>query len=206
MAKKKAKKPVKNEDANEVKKGFFSRHSDVIPEKENTRVQTVIVDKPIIIHDRPRHIYSGREESFDAEESRYHKRKKRGAVEDVVEEDYVSEEDFGQDAGDESGFSEGEAGGDSMAAEDDMESFDENIENEVKRRHPRSRGLFSNVWWKKAIIWGVLVWLLILVLEIAMQAIGLVEVDLRRQWWFLLGGLVVAAMIYFGVIESRLKI
>jgi hypothetical protein len=66
--------------------------------------------------------------------------------------------------------------------------------------------MFLNVWWKKALLWAFLFWLGILALGLAMQAMKLIIVDLTRQWWILLAGLIVLMMIYFKFFEGKIRI
>ena len=86
----------------------------------------------------------------------------------------------------EEGYAEGQAGG--------------------AKTHVRSHGMFTNLWWKKAIIWAVFAWLIILGIGLAMQAMKLSEVDLTRQWWILLGILIVISMIYQKLFAGKIKI
>ncbi|MFA6064297.1 MAG: hypothetical protein WCW44_03660 [archaeon] len=167
---------------------------------------------------------------FDSRRSRYLKRKQMEAdldensIDDT--EDPVPlqkgkkqvEENF--DSNEEAPLEEGEANEegavdefgeplDDETGETGEENIDESGEEEPMPQvssHTRSRAMFVNVWWKKAIFWAVLLWLVILLIELGMQSMRLIEVDLTRQWWVVLGGLVVVLMIYFKFFEGKLKI
>ncbi len=222
----------KESEPKELDKGFFARHSDVLPPepKERTRVKTFIVEKPIIIHEKPQHITvdsepRGLARIFNSKKSRYAKKKPLSEYEEAP----VSEEepmvDDGESNPDELGEEplEGEEdlGGEPVEGEDGLtdESVDggeEDLGDEpggdigdeefVKKKHARSRGMFVNVWWKKAIMWAVLIWVVVLGFELLLQAGKFVEVDLTRQWWFLLAGLIVICMIYFKFIDGKLSL
>ncbi|MCX6804253.1 MAG: hypothetical protein NTY48_06860 [Candidatus Diapherotrites archaeon] len=232
------------------KRSFFARNSDVLRDvpKVQTRVKTFIVEKPIIIHDKPQHVnISSSEDSkrnvFDSRLSKYSKSKRRKGFEDEdfgaasgAEKEFAEDEslegseeelnenmkgerksankeldEFGDNGvtndefGNEEGLSEGE--GEVEGSSEFSETGEEDLSAEEsgvsQGGHSRSRGLFVNVWWKKALLWSVLVWVFILLLEFAMQAIKLVEVDLSRQWWFLLAGLIVLSMIYFKFLDRK---
>jgi len=117
-----------------------------------------------------------------------------------LEEGEVSEEgavdEFGEPLDDELG----------ETGEETLEEGAEDVPLQQVGSHTRSRAMFVNVWWKKAIFWAVLLWLMILLIEIGMQAMKLIEVDLTRQWWVVLAGLIVILMIYFKFFEGKLKI
>ncbi len=233
----KSQKPVFEETPKGFDKGFFSRHKDVLPseQKERTRVKTFIVEKPIIIHEKPQHFtIRGSDEPrglariFNSKKSRYAKKKLPSEYEKVPSEDDsdlneadADSVDLGEEVPEgEEGLTEEEAAageeepidGESEAelnGEEDLgdEPSGELTDEEfVKKKHARSRGMFINVWWKKAIMWAVLIWVIVLGFELLLQAGNFVQVDLTRQWWFLLGGLIVICMIYFRFIDGKLSI
>jgi len=98
---------------------------------------------------------------------------------------------------------EAELGGETL---DEEYADEEGALNGKMKGHYRSNGLFSNVWWKKAILWAVLIWIIILGVELGMQAMKLIEVDLTRQWWVLLGIMIVLSMIYQKFFSGKIKI
>lgn len=210
----------------EKRMGFFAMHRDVLPKEpvERTRVKTFIVEKPIIIQEKPQRIVVSREDGdeFDSKKNHYSKRKHV----DDFKEDYV---DYGEGRsyGDESeedddlGVGDEEVGvpddyGPDVGIEEDRDfgenkgggvkgGFNEKDFYTKKSIHSRSYGLFENVWWKKAIIWAIVIWLLVLFFELGMQAIGLVEVGLTRQWLFLLIGFLGILLIYFRIFDGKIN-
>ncbi len=217
VKKAKSKRGAKREPTvREKKMGFFARHSDVLQSApvERTRVKTFIVEKPIIIQEKPQRIVVPEEEGmFDSKKSRYSKKKRLEAPKEEYEEgeEELSEEgELGEegseegDAIDDYGAEGGVEGEEGFGEEGEAGSSEEMI-SQGKNVHARSHGLFQNIWWKKAIIWAVMVWLLVLILELVMQALNLVQVDLTRQWWFLLGGFLVVSLIYFRIFDGKIK-
>jgi len=229
----KAPKMVKSKDFD---KGFFVRNKDILPPEtvERTRVKTFIVEKPIIIHDKPQHITMGEEPMgidriFNSKKSRYHKKKFVGDYEEAPQNDDSNLDDDSNisELEEETPASEGQLEGDEQSLDnevdtsedvsgDAVESGEEDLGDEpggditdedfVKKKHARSRGLFVNIWWKKAIIWAVLIWVIVLGFELLLQYGNFVQVDLTRQWWFLLAGLIVICMVYFRFVDGKLKI
>jgi hypothetical protein len=203
-----SKKSVSNE-------GFFQRMKEVIksemPQLEKVRVKTFIVEKPVIIHDRGQRIDSDNRKVFDSKKSRYDKvsiatglglvkEKKR-----LVEEEFDEESEF---AGETS--SSDELGEEYSQSEDDFQEEGESDQlgedysvEDSSKKHVRSRGMFNNIWWKKALFWSILFWLLVLAVSMAMQAMKLIVVDLTRQWWVLLGIIILIGMVYFKFIDGK---
>ncbi|MEI7961638.1 MAG: hypothetical protein WCI04_04860 [archaeon] len=213
---------VQNEVVREKPMGFFQRTKDIIRQEspqKTVRVKTFIVEKPIIIHEKPQHINISGDDGDEvtiSEDRKKFKRKFRGVeleeapepvVDDADSDELGAEDDFANDSdiSDDASGELGETGED--VADDELVGGEggDDIESQVKRKHVRSRGMIINVWWKKAILWGFLAWILILLLELGMQSIGLVVVDLTRQWWILLAGILVISLFYCGVVESRVK-
>jgi len=214
--------------------GFFQRMKEIIksemPQPERVRVKTFIVEKPVIIHDKAQKYDSDEDLSYDSKKSRYSrnslatgmglvKSKKKINEEDEVDQTLESD-DFSEastdseildaDATDE--FSEKIGNEDSSLVDegsvgDEVEDLEESAPISAKAlTHPRSRGMFDNIWWKKALFWSILVWLFILAVSMAMQALKLIIVDLTRQWWMLLGIIIVIEMIYFKFFDGKLNI
>jgi hypothetical protein len=219
----------------EVPMGFFSRFKDVIPpqqKKETVRVKTFIVEKPVYVQAPAERMLPPSQkygltnedyERYDARKSRY--AKKREEIDDaefdsnereklaarkkrpVQEEELDSEVDDGAAEVD---YAEGDDQFEENPADAPMDDED-GVENEMPveqpaQKHVRSRGMFLNSWWKKALLWAFVIWLGILLIELGMHAIKLIQVDLTRQWWVLLGGLIFISMIYFKFFEGKIKL
>ncbi|VVB75718.1 Uncharacterised protein [uncultured archaeon] len=212
--------------------GFFQRLKDVLPEqrpaaKETVRVKTYIVEKPVYINAGERGRVSPPPQKygfddgkkFDSRKSRYAKRRaeKEIAPEDNPEEfndegltqqdELSAGETEGEDAlaqGDEQ-FEEG-AGAEGEALEGEGE-FDDGAEEggsatSLDNPH-RSRVMFNGIWWKRALFWGILAWLIILAGEVALHAINLVDLNLNRQWWVLLGIIIFISLIYHAFFADK---
>jgi len=213
--------------------GFFQRLKDVLPEqrpiaKETVRVKTYIVEKPVYINagDRgrvspPPQKYGFREngKKLDSRKSRYSKRKIQEEIaaeegqeefndEGLTEQDEMSagemegegalsgEENFEEDAGVEGQALEGEEGefdenADSMPGEEDASS------------HHRSRVMFNGVWWKRALFWGILAWLLVLGMAVVLKTLGLIDLNPNRQWWVFLGIIIFISLIYHAFFADK---
>lgn len=201
----------------DFEKGFFERFKDILPDqkKETVRVKTYIVEKPVFISPPTERVRAqsekydleeGLEDRIDSRKSRYSKKKqiikdpleKELNEDEALEPEQEVEEDLVDDG---SELDEGE------------EPIDENVEYaqgeeavEAMPRpgtHIRSRAMSNNVWWKKALFWAILVWLFILGVSMGMQALKLIQVDLTRQWWILLAGIIVIALIYFKFLDGK---
>lgn len=207
--------------------GFFQRMKEIIksemPQPEKVRVKTFIVEKPVIIHDKAQN-YDSDDSIYDSKRSRYSREsvatgmglvrpKKKVIREEDLDAssddeqfaddssddlDSQGEEDLGEQEGNEdSELSEGSL----IDGEDDLGA--ENPLNTPSPTHTRSRGMFNNIWWKKALFWAILVWLFMLAVSMAMQAMKLIMVDLTRQWWVLLGIMIVIEMVYFKFLDGK---
>ncbi|MFA5360909.1 MAG: hypothetical protein WC290_00500 [archaeon] len=203
-----SKKSVSNE-------GFFQRMKEVIksemPQLEKVRVKTFIVEKPVIIHDRGQRIDSDNRKVFDSKKSRYDKvsiatglglvKEKKRLVEEEVDEEseFAGETSSSDELGEEYSQSEDDF---QEEGESDQLGEDYSVEDSSKK-HVRSRGMFNNIWWKKALFWSILFWLLVLAVSMAMQAMKLIVVDLTRQWWVLLGIIILIGMVYFKFIDGK---
>jgi hypothetical protein len=220
----------------EVPMGFFSRFKDVIPpqqKKETVRVKTFIVEKPVYVpapRERmmpPAQKYGLTDEDYeryDARKSRYAKRKDE--IDDsqnfdsneserlvqkkrrVVQEEELDSE--AQEGGQEVDYAEGddqfEENPEDQTVDDEEATQEEMPVEQTSQKHVRSRGMFLNSWWKKALLWAFVIWLGILLIELGMHAMKLIQVDLTRQWWVLLGGLIFISMIYFKFFEGKIKL
>lgn len=213
--------------------GFFQRMKEIIksemPRPENVRVKTFIVEKPVIIHDKAQSYDSNDNSTYDSKKSRYSRnsiatgmglvKQKKRVVEEETSEVNSEDEQFGDDSAqadeldaNSDEFTQAESDEDLSLVDsgDVSEEGEGDIDEEPLAAqaptHTRSRGMFNNVWWKKALFWSILVWLFILAISMAMQAMKLIMVDLTRQWWMLLGIIVVLEMIYFKFFDGKLNI
>jgi len=203
----------------ELEKGFFERLKDILPEqkRESVRVKTFIVEKPVYMQAPPTRITAPRQkynldDDYEQLENKMDSRKSRYAKKKVLVEE--TDEPLEELADGEESISEAGALADEDAPLDGEEALDENGEplmdgmeegsTALPKTHVRSKGMFNNVWWKKALFWAILAWLLILAVEMGMQAMKLIQVDLSRQWWILLAGIIVLSMIYFKFFEGKI--
>ncbi len=213
--------------------GFFQRMKEIIksemPRPEKVRVKTFIVEKPVIIHDKAQSYGSSDNSTYDSKKSRYSRnslatgmglvKQKKRVVEEESDEINSEDEQFNDDSAqadefdansDEFTQTESDEELNLVDSGDVSEEGEGNIEEEPAAEqaptHTRSRGMFKNIWWKKALFWSILVWLFILAISMAMQALKLIIVDLTRQWWMLLGIIVVIGMIYFKFFDGKLNI
>ena len=72
--------------------------------------------------------------------------------------------------------------------------------------HIRSRGLFDNVWWKKGLLKGVLLWIVLVVIFYLFDLLGMVEVVDPKRWAFFLVFLLVIGMAYEKFMAGRIQI
>ncbi|HNV01219.1 MAG TPA: hypothetical protein PKK60_02210 [archaeon] len=198
----------------------------VRPKEKEVRVKTFIVERPVYISSDKKFPARGYDNVYDAKESKYNKsrneideskfkkdeysdfeekgaeeqtyRSKRRAqrnreeVEEPIEEDYVEGEEFTEEE-----YSE------------DQEPIDELPEEDIQKEpqgHFRSRGLFTNVWWKKALLWGAVWWIGIFVFTFLLQVLGLIIIDLSRDWLFLFIVIEVFSLVYQKFFSGKLKI
>ncbi|MFA5931623.1 MAG: DUF308 domain-containing protein [archaeon] len=225
MAKKKSK-PAKRKFAAkkapvliEDTKGFFERFKDIIPQqkKETVRVKTFIVEKPVYVSAPQERVYhppqkyvmdEADQKRFDSRQSRYSKRNQK--KQDEVPQEEMDEPQIGEEGSEE--FANEAPVGDDFDENGEQEVTDEEgaVQEEGESAelpastHVRSRGMVKNIWWRKALFWAILVWLIILAISMGMQAIKLIEVDLTRQWWMLLAGLIVIMLVYFKFFEGKI--
>ena len=102
---------------------------------------------------------------------------------------------------------------------DESEEFDENqevdeldetnesddFENEepieVPSGHLRSHGLFQNVWWKKGLLRGFLVFVILIVFLYLFDFAGLIAVENWKRWLFFL-----VVVLVFGLAYEKFKL
>ncbi len=222
--------PVSRSNDNE---GFFQRMKEIIksemPKPEKVRVKTFIVEKPVIIHDKAQKYNSDEDDVYDSKKSRYShgsisnemnliRQKKKTVKEDDFDQEPAQEDEFAEgesseelDAQGEENLGEQEIGDDSELSEEAPIEGEDDLGEDVPAEaatltHTRSRGMFNNIWWKKALFWAILTWLFILAISMAMFAMKLITVNFERQWWVLLAIIILVEMIYFKFFEGKLKI
>ena len=169
--------------------------------KEIVRVKTFIVEKPVYVQTPTRFqrikekipLYSGGD-------SRYSKQKE-------FEDDYANkgiEENFDGPLDTPLDDSVNEPL-DENFDESINESMDEPVGEEVgKKGHVRSRGLFKNIWWKKGILKGIFVWLLIVIFVYVLDFFGMAEVVDAKRWAFFFILLVIFGMGYQKYLSGKI--
>ncbi len=195
-----AKKTVKKSTPKRKPRTKSSRPKVKTRVKETVRVKTFIVEKPVYV-EAP----AGRRESaararhpdsfqvFDSSDSRY-------AKEDSKENDYSeptipgkeNEEGFDDFPEDESEFDESLPEGEELPREGE------------DGKHPRSRAMFSKIWWKRAFWQAAAIWLAIFIFAFFMDFVNLSEVELQRNWAFLFIGIFVLTLIYQKYLKGKL--
>ena len=90
--------------------------------------------------------------------------------------------------------------------QDPIEELPEDVIRATPKGHFRSRGLFTNVWWKKALLWGAVWWLGIFAFTFLLQVLGLIIIDLSKDWLFLLIVIEVFSLVYQKYFSGKLKI
>ncbi|MEK6959016.1 MAG: hypothetical protein AABW59_03160 [archaeon] len=77
---------------------------------------------------------------------------------------------------------------DDEALPEDEEVMDEGAGEQVEAKeksHFRSRGMFTNKWWKKALLWAFLFWAVVFIFGFALETTKLGNIDIGRNWFFL---------------------
>jgi hypothetical protein len=72
--------------------------------------------------------------------------------------------------------------------------------------HIRSNGLFNNVWWKKGLLKGIVLWLVFVVIFYVFDLLGMVEVIDWKRWAFFLIFLALIGMAYEKFMVGRIQI
>ncbi len=197
----------------------------VRPKEKEVRVKTFIVERPVYISSDKKFPARGYDNVYDAKESKYNKAKRE------IEEDKFKEEEYGEREVDEENYrnkrrlqrsrgeveepieeeyvegEEGEFSEEEYA--EDQEPIDDLPEEDIQKEpagHFRSRGLFTNVWWKKALLLGAVWWIGIFAFTFLLQVLGLIIIDLSRDWLFLLIVILVFSLVYQKFFSGKLKI
>jgi hypothetical protein len=191
----------------------------VAPKEKEVRVKTFIVEKPVYVPLGRKVSQSEYDEEadvkYDSRRSRYAKRKtdldndslddKSEHPEDeyVDDEKAVDEKELAEEG--EEGFeeeaSEGEEFSDDSAAEPLTDAEMQNVQ-----KHVRSRGLFLNSWWKKALLWGFVEWIIVLAFVVVLQFMKLADLDPNRNWWIFLAILLSLNLIYQKFLAGKVSI
>jgi hypothetical protein len=101
--------------------------------------------------------------------------------------------------------------------EENEEDFSENEEDYAEepldtnpvptpQGHIRSNGLFDNVWWKKGLLKGIILWLAVVVIFYLFDVFGLVQVIDWKRWAFFLVFLAIIGMAYEKFMAGRIQI
>jgi hypothetical protein len=95
---------------------------------------------------------------------------------------------------------------------DDSEDFDNFSEGEKdfidvnSKGHFRSRGLFKSVWWKRGILKGFIVWLIIAGIFHFFDFVGLVVVIDWKRWFFFLIFIIIIGLAYEKFLINHIKL
>jgi len=189
MVKKKTKQKVKTHTRAHKKK---KRAKTKV--KETVRVKTFIVEKPVYVQAPSR--FSRLKEKiplYSGDNSRYAKQKEY--EENYAQEDYQdvkNDEELNQPM-------------DDLSDEPVDESFEEPVDGDAPQtEHMRSRGLFQNIWWKKGLLKGFFVWLLIVVFVYVLDFFGMAEVVDVKRWVFFLILLLILGMGYQKYLSGKI--
>jgi hypothetical protein len=130
----------------------------------------------------------------DLKSNTYVKNKSIEIGDDAFED---NEFDENQDFEDDKGFDESNEFDENQDFDNnDLKETKENNDKKIGYSHLRSKGLFQNIWWKKGILKGFLVWLLIVVIFYVFDFFGLVEVIDWKRWLFFLFFILIIGMAY----------
>ena len=152
---------------------------------------------------------------YDSRRSRYAKKKTdidNDSLDDKSEhldEEYADDEkSVGEnEVNEEEGFEEesepveSEEFGDDSAAQPLTEEEMKNVQ-----KHVRSRGMFLNSWWKKALLWGFIEWIIVLAFVVVLQFMKLADLDPNRNWWIFLAILVALNLIYQKFFSGKINL
>ncbi|MBT4870411.1 MAG: hypothetical protein HON47_02465 [Candidatus Diapherotrites archaeon] len=172
--------------------------------KEIVRVKTFIVEKPVYV-EAPSRFQRLKEKipSYSGNESRYSKQKEEKYQEAPMQEDTFENENYDEPLDEAVEEPLDESVGEPM--EDPMaESFDETgEESQDVKSHIRSRGLFKNIWWKKGLLKGFFLWILIVIFVYILDLFGMAEVVDAKKWIFFLVLLLIFGMGYQKYISGK---
>jgi len=168
--------------------------------KETVRVKTFIVEKPVYVQAPSR--FSRLKEKiplYSGDNSRYSKQKE-------FEDDYSNkdaEENFEESLDTPLDDSVDEQMGENFDEPMD-DSMEDSVEEVGTKGHSRSRGFFKNIWWKKGLLKGFFVWLLIVVFIYVLDFFGMAEVVDAKRWTFFLILLLILGMGYQKYLSGKI--
>jgi len=181
--------------------------------KETIRVKTFIVEKPVYV-EAPSRFQRLRQRlpKYSGEESRYSRRREEDFEEDFDEHDQKKEstkankeyldDDYSATQGNEP--LEGEEAFEESGEFD--ESLDETGETpQATGGHLRSRGLFNNVWWKKGMLKGFFLWVVIVIFVYLLDILGMAQVVDAKRWLFFLVLLLILGMGYQKYLSGKVS-
>ncbi|MFA5357727.1 MAG: hypothetical protein WC308_02285 [archaeon] len=187
--------------------------------KETVRVKTFIVEKPVYVPSK-----GLVERDFEEEEriaakdydskwsSHFRKRMPEFAKAPRGEKDDVDEKDFNEEkkedeVADDYSEDESEDAGNEEFGNEKLSEVDVNAAmGSAPTGHARSRGLFNNSWWKKAILKGFAIWLAILVLAYIMDFLKMVNVEGMINWAGFLAFLIMVSLIYEKFLKGKVNV
>jgi hypothetical protein len=201
MAKKKTKrKTVKKSPKRKTPTKKKKRSTPKTRTKEVVRVKTFIVEKPVYV-EAPSRFQRLKEKIplYSGNESRYSKQKEEKYQEDPMQEESFENENYDEPVEEPLDESLEDQ------VEDPMdESLDEPVEeSQDAKSHIRSRGLFKNIWWKKGLLKGFFVWILIVIFVYILDLFGMAEVVDVKRWVFFLVLLLILGMGYQKYISGK---
>jgi len=179
----------------------------ISPKEKEVRVKTFIVEKPVYVpfEQKSSNLRSSDVvgEKFDSRRSRYLKRRNaidNDSFEDKAEnyDDSLADkgESFDDSVDDSKEFdSGGDVSGEEFSEDGEAQPLSEE-EMQSVQKHVRSRGLFLSEWWKKALIWAFVEWIVILAFVVLLQFMKLVDLDPNRNWWIFLAILISLNLVY----------
>ena len=175
--------------------------------KEVVRVKTFIVEKPVYV-EAPSRFQRIKEKIplYSGNDSRYSKQKEVDFEEDNFEDEKYQEEPKQENSIENENYDEpfDEPIDDSMD-EPMGGSLDESMEeSQNAKSHIRSRGLFKNVWWKKGLLKGFFVWVIVVIFVYVLDLFGMAEVVDAKRWVFFLVLLLILGMGYQKYISNKI--
>ncbi|MDD4251166.1 MAG: hypothetical protein PHX27_03175 [Candidatus ainarchaeum sp.] len=106
-----------------------------------------------------------------------------------------------------------ESGDDFSNSDDDFDDTQDSNFNDSQEligngtgNHLRSHGLFNNIWWKKGMLKGFSIWVLIVIIFYIFEFFGLVDVIGWKRWGFFLIFLMIIGLAYEKFLSKKLKI
>lgn len=188
----------------------------ISPKEKEVRVKTFIVEKPVYVPYQQKSTpsrYDGiDEEKFDSRRSRYLKKRSdidNDSLEDKNEyyDDSLEDSDKDIDNSNEDleDFDPAQSNSDEEFSEDGEADPLSEEEMQNVQKHVRSRGLFLSEWWKKALIWAFVEWIVILAFVVLLGFMKLADLDPNRNWWIFLAILVSLNLVYQKFLAGKIN-